>query len=212
MSNLYINTILTTCVSINPNQFNNNIYMNLKKKLEKQLTKKCYKDYGYILKIYKILRHSIGKISPNNFMSASKFDIEFSCRLCKPINGSQIICQIKKVNSPLISAKNGPILVVIPNEFINGEIFYTDNNNNIRYIIDQKSHILKPNEFILVTLFRIVYNHGDNEIKTLGRLNNIATKDDVDKYYKDLYDTEDDIVEYDDYVSKQELGETKEET
>ena len=51
----YINTELYTTVHLLPNQMNNKLYINLKKNLEEKVSKKCYKNYGYIMDVYKIL-------------------------------------------------------------------------------------------------------------------------------------------------------------
>ena len=51
----YINTKLYTHVSLLPNQMDNKLYINLKKNLENKVARRCFKDKGYIMDIYKIL-------------------------------------------------------------------------------------------------------------------------------------------------------------
>ena len=168
MSGPYINTELYTNVTVHPNQMDNKIYINLKKNLERTIVKKCFRNYGYIMEIYEILGFKDGIIEPENLMGSSIFDVTFSCRICMPLKNKQIICQVIRVNKLLITVENGPILVIITNNRINDKIFFTDNNNNLRYRNDNKSHILKPKEFVKITVISTTFNDGDNKIKVIG--------------------------------------------
>nr|QBK88500.1 MAG: uncharacterized protein LCMiAC01_01770 [Mimivirus LCMiAC01] len=143
------------------------------------------------MKIYKILEYKRGIIEPEDLMTNARFDVKFSCKLCTPLKGKQIICEVNRVNKPLLTAENGPIVVIITNERINDEHFFTDNNNNLRYKTKNKSIILKPNEFVKITLITITFNDGDDKIKAIGFLDNMAIDEDIDAYYADYYNTSD---------------------
>ena len=109
--------------------------------------------FGYVEKIYKILEYKNGTIEAEDFKSNVRYDIKFSCKLCIPLRGQQIICRIKRINKPLLTAINGPILIAVTNDRINENVFYTDNINNLRYKIeDESTKMLEPNEFVKVSL------------------------------------------------------------
>jgi DNA-directed RNA polymerase subunit E'/Rpb7 len=206
MTSPYINTRLSTSIYLAPDKFDNKIYLNLKKTLEKKVTLRCYHDYGYISDVYEIIEYKDGIIEAENLMGSATFDVEFSCRLCRPVRNQKIICQVNRVNKVLITLKNGPILVIITNDRINEETFFTDNNNNLRYKKEGKSQILQPNEFVRVTIVSTVFNHGDNCIKAIGYLDDIANEEEVKKFYQDMYSRDGPEVE----VSKdEEMGEVE---
>jgi len=184
----------------------NKIYINLKKNLENNVTGKCFSKYGYIVKVIEILNWKEGIIEAENTESSALFDLEFSCKICSPRKNTQIICEIDRVNKLLITAKNGPILVVITNDRLNNVIFFKDNNNNIRYKKDGQSKMLESQDFIKVTLQTIQFYDGDEKIKAIGFVDDIATEDEKKSYYADQYNVEDDIVDFDAYSKAKQLN------
>lgn len=207
MTSPYINTKLFTTVSLRADQMDNKIYVNLKKNLEHALLNKCYKNYGYIMDIFKIMVYKSGIIEAENFSSSAKFDVTFSCRLCRPLRTKQIICKVNRVNKVLITVENGPILVIITNDRINEKVFFTDNNNNLRYKKDNVSNVLKQNDFVKVSIISTVFNHGDTNIKAIGFLENIADDNEVETYYKDFYDKTKELIDFNDYIFEKEITE-----
>jgi DNA-directed RNA polymerase subunit E'/Rpb7 len=190
MSSPYINTELYANVSLVALQMENRTNLNLKNNLVKSLEKKCYKNYGYIMEIYKIIKKNDGYISAEDMSSSANFDLTFSCRLCVPMSGTEIICQVNRVNKMLITVMNGPILIIITNDKINNKVFFIDNNNNLKYRNGDKSESLNQNEFVKVTITSVIFNNGDDKIKAIGFLNDVANEKETEQYYTDLYNTE----------------------
>jgi len=197
MASPYINTILSTPVILRPDQMNNNIYINLKNNLEYKLVNKCFLNYGYVLKIIKIIEYADGVIEAENIESSALFNLKFSCRLCLPLKGMRITCEITRINKLLIMARNGPILVVITPDRINSTVFFKDNNNNIRYKKDDQNTpiLLEPQDFIVVTIQSLKFFDRDEKIKAIGILDNVATDDEKKKYYSDKYREDEPIVD-----------------
>ena len=63
MINPFIDTALYTTVTLHPSELNNSIYTNIKQKLIKTHEGHCYKDYGYMSKIYEVLERDNGYYS-----------------------------------------------------------------------------------------------------------------------------------------------------
>lgn len=187
MANPYSNTILRAPVLLHPRQMNNNIYINLKKNLENQLLDKCYKNYGYICKIIKIVKHDDGRIEAENVEASARFNVEFSCKLCLPVENTTIVATIENINPLLITAINGPITIVITNDRINNNIFFKDNNNNVRYEKEKKSLLLKKGDHIKVTILSIQFYHGHQGISAIGFLEGIPTDKEVEDSYVNQY-------------------------
>jgi len=200
MNNPYIDTILYTSIDLKPNQISNDIYKNLKDNLKKKLEKKCYRDYGFIMNIYEMKKYENGIIRKGDLSASAKFNITFSCKLCTPLKGKEIICQVKGVNKMLLTAENGPILVIIPKNRINDKKFFTDNNNNLRYRTDQESKIVKSREFIKISIIAKTFNDGDDKIKVIGFLNSMASNNEIKQYYDQIYTAENKTKKYREYI------------
>lgn len=210
MEGPYINTKLSTTVSLRPDQMDNKVYINLKRNLEEKINSRCYKDYGYISNIYEILEYKDGVIEAENLMGSAVFDVSFSCRLCKPLKNHIVVAKIKRVNKVLITAENGPILIIITNDRVDSDVFFTDNNNNIRYKKDGSSEMLKSGDYVKITIRSVVFNDQDTKIKAMGYLENIATDKEIKQHFEDMYSS-DELVDYDQYNEGDQNGEQKEE-
>lgn len=212
MTSPYINTKLLTSVILHPYQMDNKIYINLKSNLQ-SLVGKCFSKYGYIVKIIEILDYKDGIIEAENTESSALYDLDFSCRICSPLRNTQIICEVERVNKLLITATNGPILVIITSDRLNNNVFFKDNNNNIRYKKDGQSNMLQSHDFIKVTLLTINFNDGDEKIKVIGFMDDLATETEKRNYYKDLYTDDDQMVDYETYMKQlKQKDEVEEET
>jgi len=109
----YVNTYLTTKISLFANQMDNDIYKHLKENLIKKLQGKCYKSYGYISKIYKIDQILGNNIIPEDPSASVIYNVKFSCKLCKPLKNTTIIAEINKINKNIIFLTDGPIHIMI---------------------------------------------------------------------------------------------------
>jgi DNA-directed RNA polymerase subunit E'/Rpb7 len=181
---------------------NNNVYLHLKKNLELKIMNKCFNKYGYILKVIEIFKFEDPVIEAENVDASALFSLDFSCKICLPMKNMQIICQIQKFNKLLMVANNGPISVVITNNRIDGDVFFKDNNNNIRYKDkngSQESKLLGPKDFVKVTIQTVKFFDGDEKITTIGFLNDIANDKEVESYYSDMY-KEGNLIEHQTFV------------
>lgn len=200
MTSPYINTKILTSVMLHPYQMDNKIYINLKKNLENKVVGKCFSKYGYIIKVINIVSYRDGIIEAENTESSALFDLEFSCRICAPLKNMVIICEIERINKLLITAKNGPILIVITNDRLNSNIFFKDNNNNIRYKKEDQSKKLEPQDFIKINLQKIQFYDGDEKIKAIGFIEDMASEEEKKSYYSDQYSNDTRILDFDTYM------------
>lgn len=201
LTNPYINTILTTSLMLYPHQMNNEIYTNLKDNLEEKLKNKCYKNFGFIKEIIQIIEYKDGIIEAENTDSSANFNIKFSCQICAPLRNTQIICKIERVNKLLITAINGPILIIITNDRINDKKFFKDVNNNIRAReLPKDKNIIQPNDFIIVTIKTTHFFDKDEKIKAIGIMEDIANEEDKKFFYENIYSKKE-IIDFDVYKS-----------
>lgn len=180
----YKNIELCTKIKIHAHQINNDLYINLKNNLKKKVEKKCNK-YGYITKVYKILDHDNGYIVPENLDSSPIFNIRYSCRICVPIASTLIICKIDLMNKVLIKVSNGPIIGIIKINEINKNNFSVNNNK-----ILHKGKDLSIDMYVKVLVIKSNLFSGDKRIIILGKLEDIASKSEINKFYKENFDSE----------------------
>ena len=164
---------------------NNNIYLNLKENLTKSLKGRNFNNCGYVVNIVGILSYNNNVIEAENTMAAAVYEVEFSCRLCKPVEGMKIICQIDNLNKVFIRLINGPLYVIITSDRINGNVFFKDNDGNLRYRDGKHSMILRVGDYVKVTLKRLSFRAKD--ILSIGFLENMADTNEIRQYHIDEY-------------------------
>jgi len=172
----YIDTEQYSRISLQSYQMNTDININLKFNLKKKVEKRCNKD-GYVIKVYKILEHTDGVIQPENFSASARFDVKYSCKLCLPVEDTTIIAKIRTINKVLMVAENGPILCIVLSNNINMDKFKISNVNGF-FNIDQKKD-LDVNDFVKIHIISKTFNFGDNQIKVMGYLADIASPNEV---------------------------------
>ena len=177
----YINTHLYTTIGLHPSQFDNDIYKHLKNNLIKKLQGRCYKNYGYISKIYKIDERHGGEIVAENPSASALYNIKFSCKICRPLRGTIIICEVVTINKSLIHLRNGPINILMFEDSgtINQNNFIFDDKKNVLIAKNGGNQIPIPvvtGTFVEVKVSASRIEQNSNRILITGTLENIASK------------------------------------
>lgn len=191
--NPFIDTTLVCPVMLLPNQMDNKMYLHLKSNLKNKLESKCYKNYGFVDKIYSIDETSDGIIEAEDPTCSAKITVRFTCRLCLPIVGKEIICKIDRMNKALISAINGPIKAIITSDKINKENFFPDMNRNIR--IKGNSQVLIPEMYIRILVLSKSFGDYDKNILVIGYLQDIATDEQIKQFSIGKNDNNDENID-----------------
>ena len=174
----YRNIKQHTRISVEPYHMNSDIKNNMKIILKKRVEKKCNKN-GFVDEVYRIIDYSDGMMPVENLNGAAIYNITYHCKLCIPIENTLIIGYIKVVNQELIVAVNGPIMIFIPKENIDTNIWnisdgYMNKISNKRLIIGN---------YIKIQIVDKRINQNDIQIKVIGRLLDEAIEDDINNYY-----------------------------
>lgn len=209
MDTPYFNTTLYANITLHPSQMNNDIYKHLKNNLVDRLQGTCFGSYGYISKIYKIEHRSGGKLVAEDNTASAVYDIKFSCKLCKPLKNTFIVCEIITINKSLIVLKNGPI---------NAFVFEGSNINKNNFTYDEKRDILLANTEagkgtpVIVGSFAKI-KIGDSKmdgyrIIVIGTLESMATKQEIDISLKKIESDDIQSMKYEEYVAVENVQET----
>jgi DNA-directed RNA polymerase subunit E'/Rpb7 len=174
----YRNIKQSTRVAIEARQMNSDIRNNMKINLKKQVEKKCNKN-GYVDEVYRIVEYSDGYMPPENLNGSAIYNIVYHCKICIPVENTIIIVQVKVINPDLIVGTNGPIMVFVSKENIDANTWSIE-EGLINKLTKTK---LKIQDYVKVQLINKRVNQGDGQIKAIGKLLEIATEEEVDKYF-----------------------------
>ena len=204
----YFNTFLYSTVSLHPSQMTNDIYLHLKNNLTRKLVGKCYKSYGYISKIYKIEERSNGKLIAEDSTASASYEVKFSCKLCRPLKNTTIVCEVIQINKSLIYLRNGSIHVFIfeGSGNVNQNNFVYDERRNVLLAIigNGKGIPVVIGTFIKIRVIDSRIENGSNKIIVLGTLESLADKKDTDESILVRENDELPFVEYSEYMSEEQ--------
>lgn len=191
---IYTDTILNTKELLNPDQMDNDITNHIKENLKNHYEKKCYKQYGYINKIYKVNEIEETIINPEDILSSQQFKVKFSCQLFFIINEREIICKMDRITPKINTAINGPVKIIIPPDLINPQQFFKDINDCLR--IKKTTELLKKDMYVKILIKGNIFSDKGNEITAKGILLDLATPEEVKEYY-DIDNKDNEINDYD---------------
>jgi DNA-directed RNA polymerase subunit E'/Rpb7 len=186
----------------------NDIYLHLKNNLTRKLVGKCYKSYGYISKIYKIEERSNGKLIAEDSTASASYEVKFSCKLCRPLKNTTIVCEVIQINKSLIYLRNGSIHVFIfeGSGNVNQNNFVYDERRNVLLAIigNGKGIPVVIGTFIKIRVIDSRIENGSNKIIVLGTLESLADKKDTDESILVRENDELPFVEYSEYMSEEQ--------
>lgn len=167
-----------TRISIEPFHMNSDIENNMKNILKEKVEKKC-NEYGYVDTVYRIIKYSECIMPPENLNGCAISFVTYHCKLCIPIENTIIIGIIKVISQELIVATNGPLMIFIPKENIDTNIWGISDN----YINKKTKNKLLIDDYIKIQIMAKRINQNDIQIKIIGYLINLASQEEVDTYY-----------------------------
>ena len=165
-------------IQVKPYHMNSDILNNMLNILKNKVEKKCNEN-GYVETVYKIVSYSDGEMPAENFNGAANYQLKYDCKLYIPIENSILIGLVRIINSDIIIAINGPILIFILKNNIDTTIWnildnYENRNNKKK---------LSIGDHIKIQILDKKINKNDSQIKTLGKMLDYATTEEIDKYF-----------------------------
>jgi DNA-directed RNA polymerase subunit E'/Rpb7 len=171
-------TLQHTRIKLDPYLLNADVKNNMLFVLKQKVEKKCNK-LGYIDEVYNITKYNDGVLLPENLSGAPIYDVEYHCKICIPVKNSNIVAQVKTINQELVICVNGPIFIFITKDKIDTTIW--DPTDKFKNLKTKKP--LQENDFVKIFIVDYKINQNSFQINTIGRLGDIATKDEIEKYY-----------------------------
>ena len=191
----YINTILESRITLYSNQIDNDMDKHLKTNLEKRLKNKCYKNFGYIMNIYKLVSKDGGLIEAENPNASVVFNVKFACRICIPVVSRHIIFQIESTRAELTAAINGPIRIILTRDRINANKFVFNNNGLYVKVLNGMKPLIKG-DFVKIKIEQQKFNNNDTVVLCMGFLEDMATEEEIEGYKNDEYNISGKFIDY----------------
>lgn len=177
---------LTERIVVATDQINNHLVDNIKKNLVLTVEKKCNANV-FVLQVHNIKKIIGGEINTENFTGEAIYDVTYTAKVCVPILGKQLICIVKQIIPNIIVVENGPIICTITRNNISNTNFNIDDKMNIKYVSDKNTSMLKVDDYVKITVSGQKFHKGDVDITIVGYLDNIASEEEIKKFYQDLY-------------------------
>jgi len=181
----YKNTTQYTKIQIKPHMMNSDIMNIMKLVLRKKVEKRCNKN-GFIDEVHRIEEFSEEELRPENLSGCANYYITYHCRLCLPIENSIIVAQVKAINQELVLATNGPIMIFIPKDNVESNVW----NVSDKFFNKETKTNLMVNNFIKIEIINKRVNQGDHQIKVIGKLIDFATEQETKDYYGSIISDE----------------------
>jgi len=212
---------LTTQIDLQPHQMNKMMEHHLLENLIKIHQNKCFESYGYIYKIFnKLDLIEGGKIVAENFTSAATYKIMFRCNLCRPLRGTTIVGEITKINKSLICILNGPIQIIIMQEYdgMSKKNFLFDENRNVYvgHVYDSNGKItgnipIIEGTFVNVICKDVRIENDSSSINVFGFMDSLSTTEEINESIKQRelgfdkqHDGEDKFIDYETFIKNKE--------
>ncbi len=195
ISSPYLITKLDVDVKLYATQMNNNIRDNIKRNIEKIYLDKCYKEYGYIDKIYEIDEDIKGGIiRAEDFSSSSIHRVKFVCKICNPLKNTIIMGKIISINNRIIVANTGPIKFIIQENNFN--IHNIQFRRTAYYPMKNNIIINKPivqGTYVLIKVLGKKIISGNTTIIVFGYLDSVVDDDKIEENIKAQYNVSEEI-------------------
>lgn len=179
---------LKVTVSIPPTSLDNDIFISLNRRLKDMVEGKCFGEYGYIQRVINILNYSQNTIPIEDLGANCLFDVDFTAKICLPIMNERVVCYIKNLSQDLIRCVGGPFDIFITKDNINSMKFIR--NNRMELMNKETNELINENEFVIISIIEYLIINGERKITVRGFLEEMATEDDIYKYYDNEYNTE----------------------
>jgi len=157
---IYVKSVLTHHVSLSPDEIEHGVDETVINTLKTQIEGKCSKD-GFIKNdSINIIKRSTGFLRNNQFTGDVHYQVLYSCLVCNPSTGQEIMCKVKQKNKMGILAEFGPLLIIIP--------FQHHSNKNIFQNIEQGTTLI-------ISVIGKRFNVNDNNISVVGKIKEVLT-------------------------------------
>ena len=157
MDPLFFTNECKTRVSIMPNEMNNNINENLKKKIKVNVEGKCIRE-GYVKPgSVEIVKKSMGNMMMNHFNGNILYNVTYKCEICDPKEGMIIECTVFNINKMGIVAygANNALNILAARQ---------------HHMEDENFSSIQENDIIYVKVIGVRKEYQDSQISIIGKI------------------------------------------
>jgi len=176
-------------VKLYPHQMNSDLYMHLKHNIEKRVVNKC-NNAGLITKVEKLLKYDENEINIEDFSADAEYCVDYVATLCIPMVNTEVILQVKKTicenGNYLISTNNGALSCVLA---VKNNTHFLSMKNSKVYVNNYEKY-LEINDYVKVLIIGKRSDPGDDMIKIIGSIVDLATEEEIKNSYYNIENKE----------------------
>jgi len=117
VNNIFFTTIIKKAIVIEPNKQNQNLRAEIDRLVKEEFEGKCIEE-GYVSPgTLQITKRSLLQLVPNNFSGSMYTNVRMKAKICKPVKGNVVECEVEKINKMGLLAIYPPLSVIIPRSF-----------------------------------------------------------------------------------------------
>jgi DNA-directed RNA polymerase II subunit RPB7 len=180
LNNIFYDTTLYKRIVINPDNINKDLNETLKNILITDVEGKCVRE-GYIEEnSINIIKRSVPYFYGNQLNGSMAIDIIYSAKICCPIKGNIIECDVQKINKLGILASTGPLSIIIARQFHKNKNIFKDIKENEKIsikVIDKRFNINEKKISIIAELYN--NNNTKSLISELSDTKSIDTDSNI---------------------------------
>lgn len=154
-------------VDLKPSLLNNHLYNNLNNQVIKY-NGICYKNYGFIQEVQRIISFSDGRLINESNDSSIRYKLSLQCKLCYPCIGDLYYASINLILPTYIKLVNGPMQIIV-----------TPDNNMLQ------NKKLQIGQYVVIRVLNVQFCHMEHYIIIKGEILDLV---DNDEDIKNMYE------------------------
>lgn len=165
----------TARVMLHPHQMNEDIYLNLKSNLVRQVQGRCNK-LAFVHRVHKILDYTLGELEAENFCGSAVYSMRYLASAAVVSPGMRIVARVTS-NPSFFLAANGPIHCIVHRKRSDiGASFLVDS----KQVVDEQSgEVVRDGTLVVVVLNQVRFSQDDVKVLAIGFLDRLATADEA---------------------------------
>jgi len=186
MSDIFLESILSTNIQLKPSEYNKDIDIIILEKLKNKVEGKCDKN-GYIKPgSVEIIKRSMGQLLQAQFNGCSTFKVLYKILTCNPVEGMIVKCSVLNRNKmglfcELYNHDPSPLTIILAKQ---------------HHLKDDRYEDIKIGSSVDVQIVGIRFEYNDTQISCIGRLhsdeNTMDNEDNEDNEEEEYYNEEED--------------------
>lgn len=177
---LYHLTQLESRVVVLPSQLVRNLKDNILENLRINVEKKVVES-GIVMKVNHLISHNHGTIDREGFSGSTVYKVDYSCYICSPADGMEIVCVLTNMVDGFLICTNGPVIVMVST----GQLESDDVKVKNRNLVNKRGEILERGTHLKVRIVNYVMAKGQTTMNAVCNFVGLPSREEIESYERD---------------------------